>query len=925
MIKNLRAQIKLLSILCFFFLLQTGYAQEENKNSSVPKRIYTTKYVSPANAPIIDGKLNDAGWELVEWESDFIENEPDENTPPTFQSRFKILYDDKNLFIGIQSFDKAPDSIINRLSRRDGFVGDRVNVLIDSYHDKRTGFVFTTTAAGVKGDEIVTDNGDNIDDSWNPVWYTKSNIDAEGWTAEMKIPLSQLRFGKAEEQVWGLNIVRRIFRNNETSLWQRIPADAAGFVSEAGELHGLKGLIPQRQLEIQPFTVLQYDTFPKETNNPFRDGDDFTLNGGLDAKIGITNDLTLDLTVNPDFGQVEADPAAIALDGFEVFFREQRPFFVENKNIFDFRFGGNQDNLFFSRRIGRNPQGSVSTDGNDFIDRPANTTILGATKFSGKTKNGWSIGLLESITSREFAEIANNESTDTRRKAIIEPLTNYLVARAQKDFNDRNTFVGGIFTATNRNLGDQLSFNYDAANEEYVNSQSGAVLDPFTFDKKENNLNLLRESAYTGGIDFRHQWKDRKFNLEGNLILSHVTGSKESIERTQSSLTHLFNRVDAGHVEVDPDRTSLTGTGGKLEFSKQSTGHWRYGIGVNFRSPELELNDIGFLRQADEIRQYAWLRWRTLKPTGKFRNISAGVNMFTTYDFEGNYNRIQYRLASFAQLNNNWAAEMGIIHKPRIYTNTILRGGPRWRFSEENISFFFMNSDRTKKFSFFGGYVYAQAKQNNFSFLRFEGGITYQPINSFSLSISPEFSKNPNKTQYVAETLFEQVVNNEIIKTPRYILAEIDQQTLSAAIRLNYTINPNLTVQYYGQPFVSRGRYKSFKYVSDNPTADNLYDRFVSYDNNQIEEIDGTYLINEDGGDVDYSFGKPDFSFVQFRSNLVVRWEYIPGSEVFLVWSQGVTGFGNPTEHLFRNLDSQIFDQEKNNTFLVKATYRFRR
>ena len=906
-----------LSILVVSLFISSSLLAQNEQSTAVPKRIYTTKFVTSEEAPAIDGKLDDAAWDRVEWATDFIENEPDENTPPTFQTRFKILYDSKNLYVGIQCFDKAPDSIINRLSRRDGFIGDRVNVLIDSYHDKRTGFVFTTTAAGVKGDEIATDNGENIDDSWNPVWYTKASINEEGWATEMKIPFSQLRFGKSEEQIWGLNVVRRIFRNNETSLWQRIPIDAAGFISEAGELHGLIGLVPQRQLEIQPFTVLQYDTFPAEAGNPFRDGDDFTLNGGLDAKIGITNDLTLDLTVNPDFGQVEADPAAIALDGFEIFFREQRPFFVENKNIFDFQFAGNQDNLFFSRRIGRNPQGSVRTSGGDFIDRPANTTILGAAKFSGKTKDGWSIGLLESVTSREFAEVANGDDTGQRRKTLIEPLTNYLVARVQKDFNDRNTFVGGIFTATNRNLGTPFSFSYDSTSEEYIDDETGETLNPFTERRKENNLNILREAAYTGGLDFRHQWKDRKFNLVGNIVLSHVQGSKESIASTQASLTHLFNRVDASHVEVDPNRTSLTGTGGRLEFSKQSTGHWRYGIGANWRSPELELNDIGFLRQADEIRQYAWLSWRTLKPTGRFRFINARANMFSTYDFEGNYNRIQYRLTHFAQFNNNWAYEMGYIHKPRIYTNTILRGGPRWRFSEENITFFFMNSDQTKKFSFFGGYVYSFAKENNFSFLRFEAGLTYQPINAFSLSVSPEYSKNPNKTQYITERDFN--------GTPRYILGNIDQQTLSAAIRLNYNINPNLTVQYYGQPFVSRGRYKDFKFVSDNPTADRLSDRFNLYSDAQISEDSGSFLIDEDGGGTDYSFGNPDFSFVQFRSNLVVRWEYIPGSEVFLVWSQGVTSFGDPSNHLFANLNNQILDQEKDNTFLIKATYRFRR
>lgn len=876
--------------LLFVLVFQPTSAQKQDY--TIAKRIYTTKYLGQEKVPVIDGIPDESCWNIVEWASDFIENEPDENTPPTYQTKFKIIYDSKYLYIAIKALDDEPGKIEKRLSRRDGFAGDRVNVMIDSYHDKRTAFIFTVTAAGVKGDEIAIDNGDNIDDSWNPVWYTKAAIGDEGWTAEMKIPLSQLRFGKAKEQVWGLNVVRNIFRKEERSLWNRVPVDAAGFISEAGELNGLINIVPQKQLEIQPFMLLQYHTFEKEEGNPFRDGSDFKLNGGLDAKIGITNDLTLDLTVNPDFGQVEADPAEIALDGFEIFFEEQRPFFVENKNIFDFRFGGNRDNLFFSRRIGRNPQGSPDTDDSEFIDQPDNTTILGAAKFSGKTKNGWSIGVLESVTDKEYAVIDNN---GFRRKELVEPLTNYFVGRLQKDFNDRNTFIGGVFTATNRKI--------------------------------EDNLDFLRKSAYTGGFDFRHQWVDKKFYIEGNIIASKVGGSKEAIKDTQESLTHLFNRVDARHVDVDPNKTSLIGTGGKFEFGKSSTGHWRYGIGGNWRSPELELNDIGFLRQADQIRQYAWINYRALKPFGKFRNFGARANMFTSFDFDGNYNRIQYRITSFLEFKSNWGIEGGYIHKPRIYSNSALQGGPRFRFSEENVTFLFVGSDSRKKFRFNAGYVYSQAKQNNFSFLRFETNLTYQPSNSLSVSLSPEYSKNPNKTQYVTEVSFN--------GNPRYITAEIDQQTLNASIRLNYTINPNLTIQYYGQPFISRGRYKNFSYITNdnttNPIADNLYDRFIIFNDNQIElgtDQDGNeiYFVNEDvdlNGNVDYEFENPDFSFVQFRSNLVVRWEYIPGSEIFLVWSNGNIGNQDPKQALFNSLDKQIFGEKGENTFLIKATYRF--
>ena len=867
----------LLGLALFFFI----FSRAQENTTIIPKKIYTTKSINGENIPEIDGVLDDVAWQQVEWSDGFVEYIPDENTPPTEQTRFKILYDKKFLYVAYRCFDSKPGSIEKRLSRRDGFAGDRMAIVIDSYHDKRTAFSFSTTAAGVKGDEFVSQNGDIWDDSWNPIWYTASNIDSEGWTAEAKIPFSQLKFGKAKEQIWGLQITRLLFREEERSVWQRIPQDAPGWVSEFGELHGLIDIEPQNQLEIQPFTVNQYDSYEKEVGNPFRDGSDYNLNGGLDAKIGITNDLTLDLTVNPDFGQVEADPGAIALDGFQIFFREQRPFFVENKNIFDYEFANGNDNVFYSRRIGRSPQGSPNLQSGEYADVPTNTTILGAAKFSGKTKNGWSIGLLESVTGKEFAEIDNNGE---RREELVEPLTNYLVGRVQKDFNDRNSFIGGIFTATNRRL--------------------------------EGNVDFLRKSAYTGGLDFRHSWKDRKYYVEGNMVASHIKGSAEAIERTQRSITHLFQRTDASHVEVDPNRTSLTGTGGKFEIGKAGGGNWRYWGGGFWRSPELELNDVGFLRQADDIRQYAVLRYLLLKPTKLLRGASASVSEFTTYDFEGNYNRVQYELNGYLNYKNNWWTEVGGAHKPRIFTNTVLRGGPRWRWSEENFYYIFSGSDQRKKFNFTLGYVNSQAKEGNFSFYRYVTRFRYQPFDAFNISLDFEYQENPNKTQYVTEREFD--------GTPRYIMGEIDQKTFFTTLRFNYSVNPNLSIQYYGQPFISRGTYKNFNFVN-NPLAESLSERVSWFGDDQISKSDdGIYLVDEDfDSEVDYQFNDPNFAFVQFRSNLVLRWEYIPGSEIFLVWSQGITGFGDPIDSLGSNLQNQILDQKKDNTFLLKATYRF--
>ncbi len=866
------------------------YVQAQDSTLVVPKKIYVTKPVEQDAPPVVDGLLNDEAWNLVDWAGDYVEFQPDENTPPSYQTKFKIVYDSKNLYIGVRCYDAEPDKIVKRLSRRDGFEGDWVEFNIDSYHDKRTAFSFTATVAGVKGDEFVSNNGNNWDGSWNPIWYTKTNVDEEGWTAELKIPLSQLKFGGEENQVWGLQSTRRFFRAEERSLWQRKPVDTPGWVSEFGELHGLKNIEPQKQLEIQPYTVTSGETYEAEEGNPFRDGSESDITVGLDAKIGVTNDLTLDLTVNPDFGQVEADPSAIALDGFQIFFREQRPFFVENKNIFDFRVSQSEagntfgfDNVFYSRRIGRSPQGSPDTEDEEFVNQPDNTPIIGAAKFSGKTKDGWALGVLESVTAKRYATISG-ENGD-RRREMVEPLTNYFVGRVQKDFNDRNSYLGAIFTASNRdNLTEQLDF--------------------------------LHKSAYTGGIDFKHQWNNRDWYVEGNLILSRVNGSEEAIKNTQESIAHLFQRVDAGHVELDSTRTSLTGSGGNIQIGKVGNGHWKFESGGTWRSPELELNDLGFQRQADDIRHYTWIGYQTLKPDSTFRRVGINYNHWSAWDFNGNHNSLRFNTNSWQNWKNNWFSNFGFNYAPIQYSNFALRGGPRLRQSPE-ISFWnSIRTDSRKKVRFNVFHRGEKAVDNSYRSYFVEAGVTYQPINAIRISAFPSIRINNDKLQFIDNF-------DDVNGSPRYLNGEIKQRTLSMSFRLNYTINPNLTIQYWGQPFISRGRYSSFKHVTD-ATAERFDDRFITYNANQVSLADDTYSIDESlNGTEDFSFDDPDFSFVQFRSNLVIRWEYIPGSEIFLVWSQDVSQDGDPSAGLLSSLGDNIFGQKPQNIFLLKATYRF--
>ena len=874
-------------LLLLFSISFISYSQQ---TQIVLKKTYYTQRISKTKIPTIDGKLDDVIWNnQSNWESNFTQREPIENASPSEKTSFKIYYDSKYMYIGIKNFDKQPDKITDWMSRRDGFEGDWVEIVFDSYHDLRSAFSFTVTAAGVKGDKFITQNGKNEDISWNPIWYANSKITKEGWTAEMKIPLSQLRFSNEENQVWGFQIIRKYFKNDEISVWQRIPIDASGWVSEFGKLNGLNGLKPQKQFEIQPFLVTSLETFKKDYNNPYRDKNIIDINAGVDGKVGITNDLTLDFTINPDFGQVEADPAAIALDGFQLFFREQRPFFVENKNIFNYQFsnpiiGGSfsSDNLFYSRRIGRKPQGFAQANVGEVSEAPERTTILGAVKFSGKTKSGWSIGILESMTSNEYAKINNNGN---ERKQLLEPFTNYFVGRVQNDFNNRNTFFGGIVTSTIRNLDD--------------------------------NTDFLHKSATTAGLDFMHQWKNRTWYLGANLVMSNVQGSETAILRTQRSISHLFQRTDAGHISVDPTKTSLTGTGGDVKFGKAGQGHLKFETGITWRSPELELNDLGFMREADDIQNYTGITYSSLKPFGIFRKGILTYQHWVKWDFEGNLNYIDWDVQASGTFKNNWNATIGFYQQPHIYSKSLLQGGPRIFLPDQYGFWWSLGTDSRKKLSINLNGWNKTGNEDSTSLLSNAISISYQPLNQMSLSLSPRYTKISNRLQY------NQTINFN--GSSRYIMSKLNQDTFSMAFRFNYTINPNLSIQYYAEPYISKGLYNNFGYMNK-PLATSESEQLVSFSKNQIlsNQASNTYSIDETlDGTEDYPFHNPDFSFAQFRSNLVVRYEYKPGSEIFLVWGQGITDFGKPMGSLTRSFDNQIFSKQPNNTFLIKATYRF--
>lgn len=884
--------MKISLLLLALVALQTAYGQDFSGNDSTAQsptdtmRIYTTARLA-GNVPVIDGKLDDPAWNQIDWGGDgFRQISPDKGKPATVQTRFKILYDAKNLYVAIKCLDPAPEKIARRMSRRDSFEGDFVEINIDSYYDKRTAFSFTASVSGVKGDEYVSNNGDNWDAGWDPIWYLKTSIDSEGWNAEFRIPLSQLRFTNKEELIWGLQITRVFFRQQERSVWKYIAPDAGGWVHLFGELHGIRGVRPQKQLEVQPFVVAQTESFQQEEGNPYRTGSQTLFNAGLDAKIGITSDITLDLTVNPDFGQVEADPSQVNLSAFRLFFEERRPFFTEGNNTLHFPVSQqSNDNLFYSRRIGRAPQIGVNPDlsgADDVIEwvKPNfHTTILGAAKLTGKNKKGFSWGILESVTEKEVAEI---DSNGFKNKWATEPFTNYFVARAQQDIHKGNTVAGAMFTAVNRRI-------------------------------DEPQFNGLHRSAYSGGIDVLHHWKKRTYYVSARSLFSHVNGSAEAISITQLSSERYFQRPDNKHKNFDPNRTSLTGTGGQIMIGKKS-GDLVADLGVLWQSPEFELNDIGFLSQTDNINQWFWVQYRILEPRGISRNQRYNVNQWRNYDFGGRLTNEGYNVNAHTQFKNFWSTGGGITWQRRTVSNADLRGGPSMRYPGGKYLWGYVSSDTRKKVY---GELYGELflGDDHYALTRDYGlDLVFQPFNALNLRVSGYLTQNKNEMQWVATT--------HDGARYQYVVGEIDQTVARIAVRLTYMVTPDLSIQYWGQPFGSSGRYADYKTITDS-RAKAYTGRFAQMSASSMTNDGAGFHVDANGDGIrDYGFNNPDFNFGQFRSNLVIRWEYIPGSTLFLVWTQERNGafYSNQPGHRRYSFD---FDEKSYNIFLVKYTYRF--
>ena len=839
----------------------------------------------------VDGRLDDAIWAQARPITDFLQTAPHEGDPATERTDVRVVYDDEAIYVGARLFDSDPSAIRRQLARRDATTeADLFEIAIDSYHDHNTAFVFGVNPSGVKTDRIVGSDGSSSNHGWDPVWAVATRIDSAGWTVEMRIPLSQLRFSTSQTQVWGVNVFRRIQRKAETDVFAYSRPSDRGYASYFAHLVGIERIPTSRRLELMPYATTRQERInPGAAGNPFNNGSRQVSRAGLDAKYGVTSGLTLDATINPDFGQVDADPAFINLTAFEQRLNERRPFFVEGADIFDFNA---TSQLFYSRRIGRGPQGSADPRGG-FVDQPDHATIAGAGKLSGRAGD-WSIGALEATTARSVATV---DSLGTRFHDEVEPLTNYLVARGRRDAHGGSDQLGFMMTAVNRAIGTPA-------------------------------LAFLRNSAYAGGIDFGHRFSTNTYNLSGSLVASRIAGDTIAIQRAQRSSARYYQRPDARTNRYDPLATSLTGASGLLNLGKER-GDNQFGVNASFTSPGFEVNDAGFQTSADDIVYGGFVNRRWTKPGRVFRFLFIGNNLRYAENFDRVNHALAYNANTFATFLNYWNVDAHFTNSWRVLSDRLTRGGPlasapaSWNASGG------LRSDTRRLLSTYNGGYYSRNEIHGWGAGWFSS-IDFRPTQAVTVSVQPGYNAQETKLQFLRSQADPAATATY---GRRYLFASVKQHSLDLTTRLDVTFRPNLSLQFYTQPFVATAEYRDFKQLLAASSIDYLH---FGQAGSTLECFDAAnasvscsaknisyYMADPDGPGpaAAIRIGNNNFNSRSLTGNAVLRWEYRPGSTVFFVWSTNcAAGTGDPQFKAAEDV-RHLCQGPSNNVFAVKATY----
>jgi hypothetical protein len=825
---------------------------------AVSAQVPVARAVRAIRPPSIDGRDGDEVWRAAQPITTFREWDPHEDGEPRYRTEAKAAYDDRNLYFFVRAFDPEPGTIRRLLTRRDDFPPtDHIFIILDSYHDHRTGFEFGVSPDGGKWDASVSNDGDE-DESWDGVWDVATRVDSLGWTAEFRLPLSQLRYTKAPTHTFGLAIARDIARFGERLAWPVFRQTRAGMINQLGNLEGIAGIASPRRLEVLPYVVTK--NVSRATPTGFGRAERFAA--GADVKYGVTSNLTLDATVNPDFGQVEADPAVLNLSAFETFYQEKRPFFVEGNSLLRFSVNCNNINcgsegLYYSRRIGRAPQlGGRYGDANS----PTATTILGAAKLTGRLAGGLSIGVLDAVTQRQ-------RGTEDR---TIEPAASYTLVRATQDLRGGETTVGLIGTAVDR------------ANDEWTHDD-------------------LRSRALVGGVQVRHRFLNRRYQVQASATASRVTGSATAIAATQRSSVHYYQRPDAG-LPYDSTATALSGSTYQVRFGKVGGGILRFETSFQRISAGYEINDLGYLQRADLMGQGTWVGLRFYKPTTVYRSFSINFNEWNDWTASGLPLGHYVNSNLHTELPNKWWLHLGGTYNGiggPIYSDRYARGGPAMRRSPSFSPWGGIEGDSRRTVAPSLWFNYTTSPESGNRYLNLNPSVTVRVASRWSTSASVNITRSKDDYQWFGNFTDARGVTH-------YTFAHLWQRTVGLQLRVDYTATPTLTLQAYAEPFVTRGTYSNIRELSANPRAEEYADRFRPYGD--------TAVTNHPGG----------FNFKQFRSNVVMRWEYRPGSTVYLVWTQGrqdsgpdgsATAYGTDIRDLFRT--------RPDNTFLIKVAHWF--
>jgi hypothetical protein len=839
-----------------------------------------------ATGPVrVDGRLDDAAWSAAPPATQFTQLDPAEGQPASERTEVRVLYDDEALYIGVRLHDTG--EVTTRLGRRDMSMeaSDWLTVIMDSYHDHRTAFGLEINPSGVRRDQSRSEVGE--DDSWDPVWEGQTTVDSGGWSAEMRIPFSQLRFNAAAAQTWGIQVERQIARRGEFSVFAFTPRNQEGGIPRFGHLAGLNGVRTGKRLEILPYSVMKAEHVERG-DNPFRDDREYTPSVGADLKYRLTSDLTLDATINPDFGQVEVDPAEVNLSAIETRFTERRPFFVEGAELFNFGSGGG-NTAFYSRRIGRAPQVPV---GEILADVPGETRILGAAKVTGRTRSGWSVGMLNAVTRREEARFLSidAEGDSLRGTQAVEPTSNYFVGRVRRDLRAGQTVVGALLTAVNRDL-----------DEEPLRVR-------------------LHSAAYSGGVDFRHQWANRVWQLTGFVSGSHVRGDRRAIARTQRVQPfHYFQRPDQDEVRFDSMRTSLSGLASEFQLSYRKGRHWRPTLLVGTITPGYDVNDMGFQYRGNRIDLQGTLAYTENRPGKTFRSYQLSSYNRGEWNYDGEHIYNNFQLSGYGQFLNFWSVDATVgTTLPGSVDDRLTWGGPlarrpgNWRISTG------FGSDDRKKVAGGGGFFYQSDDEGGYQ-MQVAADLMLKPAPRWNLTLSPSFTRVHAGAQYIMSTNDAAATNTF---GQRYILSELDQTEVALETRFNYTFTPELSLQVYAQPFLASANYGTPSELAKPRTFEfNRYGQDVG----DLEPTDGGFFVYPQGagaGQPSFFVPNSDFNLRSLRGNAVLRWEWRPGSTLYLAWQQDRSDYA-PYVGDFRMARDRraLFAAQPDNVLVLKVSY----